>query len=1094
MPKSLVQANANGNGEGSSVSPRSCGSGSGCSDREREWSVESSESGIASLRSVQWRVNLGVLPSNTSSIDDLRRAAANGRRMYAELRRRLLVDPHIMEESQKDADLSMENPLSQNPESVWGRFFRNAELERTIDNDLSRLYPEHGSYFQTTSCQAMLRRILLLRALRYPEHSYRQGMHELLAPLLYVLHVDVMHLSQVKHLYEDLFDDRFEDLSFQKSNSNFSENLEKQKKNKFVYGRTLTKAEDEDKALDGSSSIDSVGSDELDTDVMSVILSSDAYGAEGELGALLSARFMEHDAYCMFDALLSGQGGAVAMADYFMNSPPIGSLAGLPPVLEASVDLYNLLSVADFSLYSHLVELGVEPQYFALRWLRVLFSREFGLEDLLVVWDAILETSNAPLPFCGDNILGNSVPYSARSAFISAMSVSLLLHLRSALLATTNATICLQKLLNFPKNADVKKLIRKAKLLQSLALDTNATTPPPMGKIGRNFDNARTGKLVRSVSASCSYQIPALPHKAAVLQHHRSIPCSQDGLRVSMPDSYWEEKWRNSMLQKVVPEESLDQGIECLGKALPGQTYGKSPKDASCQEHSLSNSANCPEVQETGKENCLVLLNAIQDSLSDSMDTKDRNETSSIRSARRKLLDSKIESSDIQSELNANKFCFIEGNGANVADQNHCNQNYSVHPNGGHLVDSVHEKGTNGNQLLEEPKTDNMICIDSVKNFSNGNVSDQGNKCLSKLSFDKEIKQETSVSSSCLSEPISTNSNVDKISTPDKNRMDAVNMEVKELPKSSEACNIRSCPELPSQVSREGTCEEPPGKAVTSGSSEIAETSDAMRKQKPSGKFRWIWNFMKKDNGELSKTRAEDSIGSDGKRGLSEKTIISQGKQGNSVSSLPILHENDIGNSLCASENDGDQSLHSCNNDGDQCSCACENDGDQLLCASENQSDQPLQIHESDKNQLSHVCENDGDQPLCICENNRNQPCCVHKKAGDELSCSSDIQNGSTTNCEVSQPILDNSEVSELLNDNNPSTNLRNLGQSMLQNIQVIESTFLQSCTAPNKSETQTASVERVEHSSKSLAGKGQHAALIALAELRKISNILSQM
>ncbi|GMP36699.1 hypothetical protein CsSME_00008740 [Camellia sinensis var. sinensis] len=37
--------------------------------------------------------------------------------------------------------------------SIWGRFFRNAELERMVDQDLSRLYPEHGSYFQTPGCQ-----------------------------------------------------------------------------------------------------------------------------------------------------------------------------------------------------------------------------------------------------------------------------------------------------------------------------------------------------------------------------------------------------------------------------------------------------------------------------------------------------------------------------------------------------------------------------------------------------------------------------------------------------------------------------------------------------------------------------------------------------------------------------------------------------------------------------------------------------------------------------------------------------------------------------------------------------------------------------
>lgn len=58
---------------------------------------------------------------------------------------------------------------------MWGRFFRNAELEKMVDHDLSRLYPEHGSYFQTSSCQAMLRRILLLWCLRHPEYGYRQG-------------------------------------------------------------------------------------------------------------------------------------------------------------------------------------------------------------------------------------------------------------------------------------------------------------------------------------------------------------------------------------------------------------------------------------------------------------------------------------------------------------------------------------------------------------------------------------------------------------------------------------------------------------------------------------------------------------------------------------------------------------------------------------------------------------------------------------------------------------------------------------------------------------------------------------------------------
>ena len=60
-------------------------------------------------------------------------------------------------------------------DSTWGRFFRNAELERMVDQDLSQLYPEDGSYFQTPTCQAMLRRILLLWCLHHPDYGYCQG-------------------------------------------------------------------------------------------------------------------------------------------------------------------------------------------------------------------------------------------------------------------------------------------------------------------------------------------------------------------------------------------------------------------------------------------------------------------------------------------------------------------------------------------------------------------------------------------------------------------------------------------------------------------------------------------------------------------------------------------------------------------------------------------------------------------------------------------------------------------------------------------------------------------------------------------------------
>ncbi|KAL1210589.1 hypothetical protein V5N11_006908 [Cardamine amara subsp. amara] len=476
------------------------------------------------LRGLRWRVNLGVLPFQASSVDDLRKATAESRRRYAALRRRLLIDPHLTKDVRNSPDLSIDNPLSQNPDSTWSRFFRNAELEKTLDQDLSRLYPEHWSYFQAPGCQGMLRRILLLWCLKHPEYGYRQGMHELLAPLLYVLHVDVERLSEVRKSYEDHFTDRFDGLSFEERDITYN----------FDFKKFLDDfADDEIGGIQGNSKkITSL--DELDPEIQSIVRLSDAYGAEGELGIVLSEKFMEHDAYCMFDALMNGAHGCVAMAGFFAYSPASGSHTGLTPVLEACTAFYHLLSFVDSSLHSHLVELGVEPQYFGLRWLRVLFGREFLLQDLLIVWDEIFSADNMART---DEDTNSSQSYkifdSPRGALISGMAVSMILSLRSSLLATENAGSCLQRLLNFPEKIDVSKIIEKAKSLQALALDDDVRSSALL--INDVFD--------QSIS-------PAVPARTNSFPSGSTSPKSP---LIIAPQSYWEEKWR--VLQKAAEEE-----------------------------------------------------------------------------------------------------------------------------------------------------------------------------------------------------------------------------------------------------------------------------------------------------------------------------------------------------------------------------------------------------------------------------------------------------------------------------------------------------------------------------------------------------------
>ncbi|KAJ8767419.1 hypothetical protein K2173_017463 [Erythroxylum novogranatense] len=483
--------------------------------------------GFPNLRGVRWRINLRILPSS-SSVDDLRRVTADCRRRYAALRRRLLVDPQIKKDESNSPDLVLDNPLSQNPDSTWSRFFRNAELEKTVDQDLSRLYPEHESYFQTPGCQGMLRRILLLWCLRHPEYSYKQGMHELLAPLLYVLHVDIEHLTEVRKQYEDHFTDKFDDLSVHENDLTYN----------FEFKKLLDPEEDEIGSKGNATKVKSLL--ELDPEIQTILMLSDAYGAEGELGIVLSEKFMEHDAYSMFDALMSGAHGSVAMADFFSPSPAVGSHSGLPPVIEASSALYHLLSIVDSSLHSHLVELGVEPQYFSLRWLRVLFGREFSLLKLLFVWDEIFAADNNTLDKVSADDTGSSFATfnSPRGALISAIAVSMLLHLRSSLLATENATTCLKRLLNFPENVDLKKLINKAKSVQTLALETNVLSSSPL------FGGETYIRNKPRVTRGHTLSVDSIPTIAPLYV---------------VPDSYWEEKWRHLHKAEELRKENSEK-------------------------------------------------------------------------------------------------------------------------------------------------------------------------------------------------------------------------------------------------------------------------------------------------------------------------------------------------------------------------------------------------------------------------------------------------------------------------------------------------------------------------------------------------------
>lgn len=135
------------------------------------------------FRSVCWKLYLGVLPENRMVwLEETRK----WRKKYEDLKTQLIVNPR---KSMDKADLSVNNPLSQETESPWNQFFLDNELRLTIKQDVIRTFPEI-QFFQLKEWRELLLYVLFCYSKQNSKFGYKQGMHELLAPLIFVLHCD----------------------------------------------------------------------------------------------------------------------------------------------------------------------------------------------------------------------------------------------------------------------------------------------------------------------------------------------------------------------------------------------------------------------------------------------------------------------------------------------------------------------------------------------------------------------------------------------------------------------------------------------------------------------------------------------------------------------------------------------------------------------------------------------------------------------------------------------------------------------------------------------------------------------------------------
>lgn len=170
--------------------------------------------------------------------------------------------------------------------------------------DVDRCMPEN-LYFRQSETQRMMLDILFIFCKLNQDVGYRQGMHELLAPVLWVVERDAIDLGQ----------------------------------------------------------------------------SSKAMGEDAIIRTVFDAEHIEHDSFAIFSQIMHSAKNFYEQTTHSATENPI--------VLRSRRIFNDILMRVDPELARHLESIEIVPQVFLMRWIRLLFGREFAFDEVLTVWDSI---------------------------------------------------------------------------------------------------------------------------------------------------------------------------------------------------------------------------------------------------------------------------------------------------------------------------------------------------------------------------------------------------------------------------------------------------------------------------------------------------------------------------------------------------------------------------------------------------------------------------------------------------------------------------------------------------------------------------------
>jgi TBC1 domain family member 5 len=285
----------------------------------------------SNLRSISWMIFLNIISIDQSKwVDEMK----INRERFEILKNKVYLDPnrHYRIDENTDDNNHSDHPLSNIKHSIWNKYFEQNDVKAMINQDVTRIN-QHSPYFGLQSTQDSIVNLLLIYV-ESTKNEYKQGMHEILTCIMFVLHEEYTahisrtiepknepldYLKDLKYLEHDVFNIFYEVMNN-------------------MYGWFGSKS---------------------DIDTFLVQKESKRRASVFNLTPTL---YKYDDSLELNDNLITSKINKIT---------------------------HVILKNNDFEVYNHMLEIDVSLHLFGLRWLRLLFLRELDFPSVLVLWDAI---------------------------------------------------------------------------------------------------------------------------------------------------------------------------------------------------------------------------------------------------------------------------------------------------------------------------------------------------------------------------------------------------------------------------------------------------------------------------------------------------------------------------------------------------------------------------------------------------------------------------------------------------------------------------------------------------------------------------------